>query len=216
MEFYKSKYTVNESPVYVSDYMSGKMAGIPAISTSVLSNPICNARRQAGVSVCAHCFAVATLNRYSKAAEHAERNTDILTTRILDKSILPIFRNVRFVRLEAFGDVSNITQAVNYAHIAQVNPGVVFGWWSKNISIIARAFDQIGGKPENIILIESSEKVNVEKEPSSGYVDKVFTVYDKGHIKKNGVEINCGARSCLSCRRCYTKGTEEKVHEILK
>lgn len=216
MEFYKSKYTLNESPVYVSDYMSGKMAGIPAISTSVLCNPICAARRANGDSICAHCFAVATMSRYSKANEHAERNAAILTSRILDKSLLPVFGNVRFVRIEAFGDVANVTQAVNYAHIAEVNPGVIFGWWSKNIAIIARAFDQIGGKPGNIILIESSEKVNVEKEPSSPYVDKVFTVYDKKFIKENAVEINCGARSCVSCQRCYTKGTETRVHEILK
>jgi len=216
MEFYKSKYTTNASPVYVSDYMSGKMAGIPSISTSVLCNPICNARRANGDSICAHCFAAATLSRYSKANEHAERNAAILTSRILDKSILPVFGNVRFVRIESFGDVANVTQAVNYAHIAQVNPGVIFGWWSKNIWLIEKAFDSIGGKPENIILIESSEKVNVEKEPSSPYVDKVFTVYDKKFIKENAVEINCGARSCVSCQRCYTKGTETRVHEILK
>lgn len=216
MEFYESKYTVNESPVYVSDNMTGKMAGVPAISTSVLCNPICVARRANGDSICAHCFAVSTMKRYSKANEHAEKNAALLMNRILAKELLPIFGNVRFVRIEAFGDVCNVTQAVNYAHIAKVNPGVIFGWWSKNVSIIARAFDQIGGKPENIILIESSEKVNVEKEPSSPYVDKVFTVYDKKFIKENGVEINCGARSCVSCQRCYTKGTEAKVHEILK
>lgn len=156
------------------------------------------------------------MNQYKATGTHAKENFELLTSRILDKSLLPVFGNVRFVRIESFGDVANVTQAVNYANIAQVNPGVIFGWWSKNISIIARAFDQIGGKPENIILIESSEKVNVEKEPSSPYVDKVFTVYDKKFIKENGVEINCGARSCVSCQRCYTKGTETKVHEILK
>ena len=212
----RSKYTINDSPVYVSDYMTGKMAGVPSISTSVLYNPICESRRKCGDSICAHCFAAATLNQYKAAGAHAKENFELLTSRILEKSELPIFGNVRFVRIESFGDVANETQAVNYANIALNNPGVIFGWWTKNVKIVAAAFDSIGGKPSNVILIESSEKVNVEKAPSSEYVDKVFTVYDKKYIRENGVEINCGARSCVACQRCYTKGTACKVHEVLK
>ena len=156
------------------------------------------------------------MNQYKAAGTHAKENFELLTSRILEKSELPIFGNVRFVRIESFGDVANETQAVNYANIALNNPGVIFGWWTKNVKIVAAAFDSIGGKPSNVILIESSEKVNVEKAPSSEYVDKVFTVYDKKYIRENGVEINCGARSCVACQRCYTKGTACKVHEVLK
>ena len=45
----KSKFCENESPVYVSDNMTGKMAGIPAISTSCFENIYCAARYEVGV-----------------------------------------------------------------------------------------------------------------------------------------------------------------------
>ena len=43
--------------------------------------------------------------------------------------------------------------------------------------------------------------------PSNGerfaFVDKVFTVYDDATIDRDGVQINCGARSCMGCQLCY-------------
>ena len=53
----RSKFAMNYSPVIVSDNMSGKMYGIPAVSTSVLDNPICQKRREQKDSICFKCFA---------------------------------------------------------------------------------------------------------------------------------------------------------------
>ena len=34
---------------------------------------------------------------------------------------------------------------------------------------------------------------------------KDITVYDKKHAEENNVEINCGAKSCVTCRNCYDR-----------
>lgn len=211
----KSKYCINASPVHISDSMSGKMTGIPSISTSCLVNPICQARMKDGDSICAHCFAQATLTRYKAAGVAMESNYHLLSESVLPVDLLPVFANVAIVRIESFGDVGTIEQAINYANICKVNPSVTFAWWSKNMSIIRKAFD-IVGKPDNAIMVESSEKLNHVKAPSNGYVDKVFTVYDDATIESKKININCGARCCATCRRCYSKETERGVNERLK
>lgn len=212
----KSKYAVNYSPVHVSDSMSGKMAGIPSISTSCLENPICNARRKDGNSICAHCFAAATLDRYKAAGVAMANNYHLLTENILPAELLPVFANVAIVRIESFGDVANVTHALNYLHIVKANPTVMFAWWSKNMNIIKQAIEIDGGKPENVILVDSSAKLNVEKTPENEYVDKVFTVYDAATIERENINVNCGARCCATCRNCYSKSSATIVNEKLK
>ena len=212
----KSKYCVNHSPVHVSDSMSGKMTDIPSISTSCLVNPICLKRMQDGNSICAHCFAAGTLERYTAAGLATESNFKLLNDSVLPAEMLPAFKNsVDIGRIESFGDVYTVTQALNYANTAYNNPHVTFAWWSKNVAIVARAFDMIG-KPANVILIESAPKVNTPIKPSSHYVDKVFTVYTKEYIAAHNIVINCGARACNTCRRCYRKDTETVISEELK
>lgn len=211
----KSKYAINKSPLHVSDDMSGKMSGIPSISTSCLVNPICIARMKDGESICAHCFASATLKRYTACGKAMESNFHLLNDSVLPMELLPRFANVAIVRIESFGDVASVTQAINYANICKVNPTVTFAWWSKNMKICAEAF-HIVGKPDNVIMVESSPKMNTQAEISTDIVDKVFTVYDEKTIKAKSVEINCGARCCATCRRCYSKETEKVVNEKLK
>lgn len=212
---YKSKYCVNVSPVRVSDNMSGKMTNIPSISTSCLCNPICLKRMQDGNSICAHCFAETTLRRYTDCGKNCASNFELLTESVLPVEMLPIFANVSIVRIESFGDVANVNQAINYANICKANPQVMFAWWSKNMAIIKQAFD-IVGKPKNVVMVESSEKLNHAKQASNEYVDKVFTVYDEKTILAENININCGARCCATCRRCYSKETEKVISEKLK
>ena len=133
---------------------------------------------------------------------------------ILPLDMLPRFVNVSIVRIESFGDVANVTQAVNYANLCKVNPRVIFAWWSKNMPIIKQAFDLVG-KPRNVVMIQSSELLNVQT-ARHPIADKVFTVYDDSTIQRDSIAINCGARSCASCRRCYSKRTGAVVSERLK
>lgn len=207
----RSRFAFNYSPVIVSDNMSGKMQGIPSISTSVLDNPICQKRRQQKDSICAGCFAANTAARYSSLAKNLSSNLELLSSEILPPDVLPRFipELASIVRFESFGDLANVNQAVNYLNIARMNPGVRFAIWTKNIAILAQAVDMVG-KPENIRIIFSSPMVNnavsVDKIQSIfPCVDAVFTVYDKKHIAENNTEINCGAKSCITCRNCYDK-----------
>ena len=220
----KSKFTSNLSPVHVSDYMSGKMTGIPSISTSCLVNPICIKRMQDGESVCCHCFAAATLDRYTACGQHAENNFYLLNSEVLPLEMLPKFPNVAIVRIESFGDVASVTQAINYINIAKVNPLVTFGAWTKNANLWNKAIQEVG-KPENLSLVYSSFKLN-NPAPAAEYFtkdgennfDHVFTVYDVPTCEFYGPGfVNCGARDCASCRRCYRKNPDEfSVREQLK
>ena len=208
----KSKFCTNKSIVHVSDAMSGKMYGIPSVSTSCIKNPICLARMRDGNSICSKCFAKATINHYSALGKALESNYEILTESVLPMEMLPKFKDtVEIVRIESFGDVANITQAINYANMVRNNPHVTFAWWSKNMHIIRMAFEKTGGKPSNVIMVESSPIMDVVHKPSCDIVDKTFTVFTW-----NNPLINCGKRSCNTCRRCYRFDTDMAVYEALK
>jgi hypothetical protein len=43
------------------------------------------------------------------------------------------------------------------------------------------------------------------------FVDKVFSV-----ITKDNGNVNCGARSCATCKLCYSKSTTSEIVEKLK
>ena len=220
----KSKFAANYSPIHVSDYMSGKMEGIPSISTSCLDNSICIERMKNGESVCIHCFAAALLECRKNVREGVKRNFDLLNKEVLPLEYLPKFRNVSIVRIESFGDVASVTQAINYINIAKVNPSVTFAAWTKNANIWNAALKQ-HGKPENLVMVYSSFKLNIpaaakEYFTSDGenYFDHIFTVFDKATCDFYGDGfVNCGARDCASCRRCYRKDVNDfNVIEQLK
>lgn len=207
----RSKYAFNYSPIIVSDNMSGKMYGIPSVSTSVLENPICQKRREDPNSICSRCFAANTAARYSSLAANLKSNLELLTGEILPADVLPRFipELANIVRFESFGDLANVNQATNYLNIARVNPGVHFALWTKNIGFLAKAVETVG-KPENIRVIYSSPIINqpIDVETTKrayGCIDAVFTVYDKKHVAENNTEINCGAKSCITCRNCYDR-----------
>ena len=207
----RSKFAANYSPVIVSDNMSGKMAGIPSVSTSVLENPICQKRRQQKDSICSKCFAASTAARYTSLAKNLSSNLELLTGEILPLDVLPRFISelANIVRFESFGDLANVTQAINYLNIAKVNPDIRFALWTKNIGFLAKAIETTG-KPDNLRIIYSSpiknQAINVEKTKRAfPGVDAVFTVYDKKYIAENNTEINCGAKSCITCRNCYDR-----------
>ena len=254
----KSKYTTNLSPLHISDDMTGKLFGIPSISTCCSVNPFCLARMQNGNSICAHCFAEALMKMKPSVRDAMISNFYLLTESILDLDLLPRFKNVtevivkklekeieklvklsektgkdlsekienrkhmlnyvmrygaEIVRLESFGDVYNTNQAINYLNIVRVNPNQTFAWWSKNMGIVKAAIEMSGGKPDNLILVESAPIMDTTIKPSNEYVDKTFTVFRKSD---DDPFINCGGRCCLTCQTCYHKETESDIREALK
>lgn len=204
---------------------TGKMEGLNSLSTFCGCNAKCIARMKNSKLICCKCFAASVAKRYSNVSKKLARHTEVLTGEIIPVKYWPLL-NDRFYRLEAFGDLNNGVQAANYINFAKKNKNTVFAWWTKNLAFVKQGLEILGLKqlPKNVVLIFSDPLINgmdekiieklVDKYP---FVNKIFTVYDKKYIDTNHVDINCGARSCLTCGRCYHKTKNlEFVKEKLK
>ena len=205
---WENNTALEDSPVFISEGLTGKMKGVPAISTSCRFNKYCKARMKNHELICSVCFANDSLNQYKQAGEHASLNYYLLTHHIIPDNMLPVFPNLHHVRIEWAGDIENEIQAINYLNIIKKNPRVTFAWWTKNTGLLDKVLDKYG-KPENMIYIQSSARFNIPDKVISKYADKLFTVYDKKYIKKHNIIINCGARSCNRCMRCYDLNNNE-------
>ena len=195
---------------------TGKMKGMQSLSTSVIENPICRERAKVKGSICEKCFAAQMFQRYGEGFKDCfKRNTEVLTGTIIPVEDMPIL-NAAYFRLESFGDLQNETQVINYFNLAKANERTVFALWTKNPVFIDRVIKAGHRKPKNMIIILSSCFINKEDPIKYDFIDKVFTVYDKQFIREHDVNITCGARNCLTCRRCYSKRTGKRVREQLK
>ena len=105
---------------------------------------------------------------------------------------------------------------INYFHICKKNKHVHFALWTKNPWIIEEALDASERKPSNLQIIYSSPCINDQADPGYDFIDKIFTVYDKDYISTHDVSINCGAKSCLTCHKCYVKSKIKYINEKLK
>lgn len=191
--------------------MTGKLSGIPAINTSPKDNPFCIRMNAGGCEVCQHCYSHVMLDGHRRNCRPAwARNGQILSAGPLDFKQIPKFQPGSIVRFNGHGELVNGQHMGNILAICRNNPESTFTLWTKRIGLVQAAIRKYG-KPENLILIRSSKSLNkAAKLPR--YFDKVFTVYSKDQ----DVKINCGAKSCATCRLCYTHNEIVHVKEILK
>lgn len=208
----------NITGIAISTEMSGKMLDIDSLSTPCFLNPFCIARMQLGHAVCRECFAAKTTKAYQDLAANLAWNYHVLTTRLLfvipDVDGMNEKRGHDKFRFEAFGDLANELQFLNYYNIARFNPRTKFALWTKNNFIVKRAMDRYGLKKlANLTLVYSSLNIDEPADEKTGLFDHRFTVYGKSTPDKN---INCGARDCNKCGRCYTRRTAYDVAEKLK
>ena len=210
---------MKKSPINITKH-SGKMDGIPSMSTSCILNARCQKRVCCGASICHNCFAHSYMKFRKELREALERNFHILTEKILTKEeIISLNINVCFFRFESFGDLNNNIQLINYINISRYYKNTRFALWTKNIDILLSVFSKKKyRKPRNLSLIISSPLLNValplsfvEKVNKVVHIDVVFTVYTKDFVEKNNITINCGAKHCLSCLQCY-KGHKETIY----
>ena len=194
---------------------TGKMEGMVSISTSVTTNERCAKNAKIKGSICAKCFAAKQMKMYKNMEMPMVENQRILTTSILDVELLPYINNLYF-RFEAFGDLNNDIQVINYFNICKKNPGVKFALWTKNPDYIDKAIKAGHDKPENLNIILSSLFINKERVTRYTFIDKIFTVYDNDFIKENDIDINCGAKNCFTCGLCYEKNNVRIINEKLK
>lgn len=198
----------------------GKMSEFWSLSTSCRVNIFCQSRINIPGSICSHCYA----ERMQKVRNALEKNLidnyNVLTTVLIPIENLPlIITPTGYFRFEAFGDLATEIQAANYINMAKYNPCTKFALWTKNPGIIKSALKKFNlVKPENLCIIGSSLFVNqVTDYTMYDFIDYTFTVYDKRFAIDNNVEITCGARICLDCHNCYTKGHNGYyINELLK
>ena len=203
-----------------------KLAGMQSISTSVKSNPVCQARIKKALEendfecVCLHCFAENQLNYKISLKEHLENNVKALTERLLtDEEIEEINLYTAFVRIESFGDTRNVIQAMNYLKIIESNPDLHFGVWTKNLAHYVKAFEKMG-KPSNMTLVFSSSHLNAKESIPKKWmkwIDHRYTVYDNGAYEEAVEEGSapCNGISCKACgHKCYKMGTFDIAEKV--
>ena len=196
--------------------MTGKMDGMISFSTSVLMNQYCQERRKNEKLICIECFAAAMGKVYGENFNNKlAKNTDLVTSRVLDFDELPIINYVVF-RLEAFGDVSNVNQVINYFNLCYKNPHCQFTVWTKNPWLYKAAIESGNKKPDNLNIVLSSPCLNHCVKTHFEFIDMIFTVYTAEYALMHDIKINCGNRKCLECMNCYSKEHVFYVNEILK
>ena len=199
---------------------TGKMSGMISLSTACTCNGRCKKNAKIKGSICEKCYAMQQLKARDTNKSKFERNYDILTTMMIPVEAWPVL-NANISRIEAFGDVDTPLQVLNYCNLCTANPDTTFSVWTKNPDIYKIAFDTLCVKPANMIVIYSAlfidRPVSITKLLKAfPFIDKVFTVFTKRYAKKNNIDINCGARCCATCKRCYDRNTGTCVNEILK
>lgn len=210
----KSRLADEIIKLHITEKHTGKMKGMQSLSTSCKTNPNCEKYSQIPGSICSKCYAQRQMKMYKNMSAAFERNADVLTTQIIPKDQLPLI-NACYFRFEAFGDLHNATQLINYFNICKKNKDVNFALWTKNPYIVKEVVET-EKKPNNLQIIVSSLFINKQLDISNmPYIDKVFTVYDKDTIERENIDINCGARNCLECHKCYKKGVTV-INEKLK
>lgn len=208
----------------ICDNHTGKMQDLKSISTSCKDNAQCAKNAAVPDSICKNCFSMSMHEIYGdNFYNKLHLNTLLYSVAVLPVDVLPELRNIQYFRLEAFGDLNNSIQAANYFNIAKKNikNRVRLALWTKNPRFIDQAIKAGYKKPSNINIVYSSLFLNnnggagIMKKYS--FIDKVFTVYTLEYLKEHPeIKINCGARDCFACGRCYKKGGDPVVNEMLK
>jgi len=199
--------------IKISD-MTGKLKGIPAINTNPLSNEFCktmNSQENNNI-ICSKCYSCSMLKTYRKNCVPAfEKNSIILSTDEIKE--IPKIKKNNIVRINAHGELINDTHLNNLIKIIDANPNITFSLYTKRKDLISNKFD-VEKKPSNLILVYSNPIIDtpIETIEYLPYFDKVFNVCRDKYRDK----INCGANNCNACRKCYDKGKENIIYEMLK
>jgi hypothetical protein len=185
---------------------SGKMSGMISISTSCKENAFCVKMHQVPGTICEKCYSHNQLSHQPTTARKYAESTLDLTSRLLSFEEIPtISSNNGAARLEAFGELNNTIQVLNYFNICEKNQDINFSLWTKRPDLIAEVINNLGhNKPENLNIIWSTLMINGS--PQIGkydFVDGYFTVYTPEYAKEHHIKINCGGRKCAECLECY-------------
>lgn len=198
--------------IYKSAYHeSGKIEGITSFDSTATNCDFCKAMRKAAENnpkhICRYC--------YDYAQEHSFRGANIVNRHTLNMLIMSSVEftkdelrmvNTSYInRVNSSGDTPNVIYAKNMINIAFVNPNEKFAYWAKNKKAVIAACDELG-KPENMILIQSSVIIG-KPEKLAKYFDYVFTVYatkEETEAALASGACECNGKKCKACGyKCY-------------
>ena len=219
IEFFKScSSSTKQTIIYdhiVFDH-DAKMHGVISLSTYVGNNTFCLARcNNCNNAICKYCYANSLTKQRYFLKMKLIRIMAIFTNIELSKSDIPVINAAvyPYFRFEAFGDIENKLQFQNYNLFARVNSAVNFTIWTKNPGIIQQCINTGLQLSNNLIIGLSSLYLNtpeIEKAKKYPFIRFLFTVYDDDYIAAHNININCGAKHCLSCGICYKYLHEHK------
>lgn len=170
------------------------------------------------ICICGFCFSDSQQDTFPSMTIALERNYKIFNDGIIHSDWIPALNNLYF-RGESFGDFNSVYSVINFYNLANYNPDTRITAWTKNLWFFKDAENMGYKKPENFTLIYSSPFINkpgIIPESCQHLVDKRFTVYTPEYAKKYGININCGARACMSCLKCYKANDIFDICELLK
>ncbi len=211
----------------------GKMQNINSLNTDARDNPMCMRFHKNPDYICYNCFSITGLEAGNRGSGASKKiNSKLLTKRVYEPEEFPSRNITPTFRISSDGDIINSTHMMNIANFLkrQFDEGKIqqVAWWSKLPKYI-REFIPYGkklGLPMNkISLIFSTYELNNMKPKVPAGFDRCFTVYSadfidqlvaEGKIKGEKQFVNCGARDCLKCMRCYKKSGEKIIREKVK
>lgn len=183
-----------------------------ALNGYIKKNPLAT-----DASICGFCFSDKMQDYRKEMVPVLARNFEILNNGVINSDWLPVLNSLYF-RGESFGDFASVNSVINFCNLCRKNPQTTVTVWTKNPAFFYLAFKRMP-KPENMIIVLSSEKINQKRTIDSRFswfIDKTFTVYTKKFSSEYNVNVNCGARSCLGCLNCYKKDGVTEISELLK
>lgn len=205
------------SCIWIVNHLKNKCEGISSVSSSVKDNDFCKRKKKNKRCICSKCYADNQQGYQEGLKEHNIINGFILRNILIPEKAFKILSSkiiFKYLRIESFGDVANITQARNYLRIIKAFPREHCTIFSKNILIWEQAILE-EGKPNNTTYVHSSyflnkpDNINLKR---FSFIDHIFTVYTEEFIKENHIVINC-RKKCLQCiakkENCFFKNPDE-------
>ena len=198
--------------------MSGKLKNVPSINTNTVTNDFCIKMNKSNNDkcICKYCYSHNMLNTFRKNCQKSfQHNSNLLKT-ILSDNQLPIIKNNDILRINSHGEIINDNHVRNIIKICELNKNITVSLYTKRINIVNKVLDEIGYKPNNLIIVYSNPIIDkpIDKKPSNKfykYVDKIFNVLSTDNNK-----INCDKNNCDNCRICYNKNKTNIIYEKIK
>jgi hypothetical protein len=193
-----ARYPIHVTYHKAKSGVANKMDQMVSINTDTYHNEFCQRMSKVKGSVCSVCYAMRLSRLYGKKSMAPfERNGRLLNSDLEDWQLPRL--NVAFCRLHSFGELESNKHFLNLVRICKTNPQTEFALWTKRPGLV-----DVQLTPSNLVLVHSTLMIDGRPVIPKGF-HKAFTVY----TMESNVALNCWAKSCFSCLKCYRRDSGE-------